>query len=241
MDHPDHPHLSRRDFQILCSIPWSLDSIFGRCQGLGFQAGKRKTIWALLLVPLVFFPMAQGAVVTLCCTNSVVLNNIYGKLTPSVTESVDMFALYANGTDFFQVTNTYKALPFCILAFQVTPYGNGTLQIRVSGPQPTFLSTKTSSANSYLNGYEQIQYTGNTAEKLELGWPCIGFELKQAAFLFTLAFSTLLVAGFIRDYTEAYTNKPEKEMFVVKEWLGIALSGCIIISVLFITSGFFTV
>src|SRR5690242_16512262 len=93
----------------------------------------------------------SGLCLMLCClpisvyaanvtvTNNVIIGNAYGKLTAVGTMVEDSFAVYTNGTIFFNVATQY--LVQLTYTFTAQSYGNGTFTVRFQGPAPAQVTT----------------------------------------------------------------------------------------------------
>src|SRR6266571_8564481 len=98
----------------------------------------------------------HAAVVTV--TPTVILKNQYGSLTVSNMQQYGSFTLYANGTMFFDYRSSEG--PVGIFSFTAQSYGNGTLQLRFKGIQPTQVTqSAATSAYSVSNAWQEITYT----------------------------------------------------------------------------------
>ena len=121
---------------------------------------------ALIIVVLVLFLVPEGHSASVLVAQNVILHNQYGQLTTKPpNQQYGNFTLYANGTMFFDY-RTWEG-PVNIFSFTAQSYGNGTLQLRFKGIQPTQVTqSATTSAYSVQNGWQQLTYTASQTSPL---------------------------------------------------------------------------
>src|SRR5437667_160213 len=87
--------------------------------------------------------------------SNVKINTIYGNLVTMIPMLIQKMTVGSGGTININVTGLESNQ--IIYSFLATAYGNGSLQILVTGQQPLFI--KTSAPNSYAGGAENIVYS----------------------------------------------------------------------------------
>jgi hypothetical protein len=102
-----------------------------------------------------------------CVEPGIVIENKYGQLTPVTKATFQLFAVFANGTIFFDVTGVVPQ-PDVILQFRARSYGNGTLDIRIKGPFAEAIHSPATMVNRLANASwgrgVEIAYTNQTPE-----------------------------------------------------------------------------
>jgi len=124
-------------------------------------------VWkALILLGLVLFLIPEVHSASVLVSPQVILNNQYGRLTTKPpNQQYDNFTLYANGTMFFDYRSWEG--PVGIFSFTAQSYGNGTLQLRFKGIQPTVVTqSAATSAYSVSNAWQQLTYTASQTSPL---------------------------------------------------------------------------
>ncbi len=121
---------------------------------------------ALILLSLIFLLIPEGHSASVLVTQNVVLHNQYGQLTTKPpNQQYGSFTLYANGTMFFDYRSWEG--PVGIFSFTAESYGNGTLQLRFKGIQPTQVTqSAATSTYSVPNTWQEITYTASQTSPL---------------------------------------------------------------------------
>ena len=121
---------------------------------------------ALILLSLAFLLIPEGHSASVLVTQNVVLHNQYGQLTTKPpNQQYGSFTLYANGTMFFDYRSWEG--PVGIFSFTAESYGNGTLQLRFKGIQPTQVTqSAATSTYSVPNTWQEITYTASQTSPL---------------------------------------------------------------------------
>ena len=123
-----------------------------------------KQLASLLILLIIVFP-AVSAVSTVTVTNGVIINTQYGRLTVLNNQEYLNFTVYANATVYF----VYAGIEKGSFVFTSQSYGNGTLQLRFKGLQPTQV-TQSAATSSYSIGsqWQQLTYTASQTSPLVL-------------------------------------------------------------------------
>lgn len=167
---------------------------------------------AIGVASLVLTASVQGALVSV--SPNIVINTKFGRLTVANNQQYNSFAVYANGTVWFDYSGLEDHIGHFL--FTAQSYGNGTFVVRFKGGIPTVV-TQNAATSSYVSGsgWEQLTYTASQTSQLNVQFfTNPRFSLRDGA----LAGSTAIVAVIVIRTAYITTAKDAKEREkIVKE------------------------
>lgn len=177
----------------------------------------------LLVLPLLLLPVNVMATGTVTLASNVTVDNAYGKLVSSRNMNMGWFAVYSNGTIYFNVAGYESAQR--LYTFQLTTFSNSsTLVLRFAGriPVRVTIAPSVGASSSYNSnaGWEQIGFSNTAASDPNFMVVYAGVaEQIDAAIVIGTAFLIVLVivifVGFILmalDWTRRSVEPKEGEI-----------------------------
>jgi hypothetical protein len=194
----------------------------------------------LLFLALSAYAFSPVYAANVTVTNNVIIQNAYGKLTAVGTMVEDSFAVYTNGTIFFNVATQY--LVQLTYTFTAQSYGNGTFTVRFQGPAPAQVTTGGHQAK-VISGSQDIVYSGadggyGKTGVLIVSYRGVSYLLRDAAFVMAMFTPIVLFVGLAKWSQDPFDpQRPEK----MKRLYYVALTMSIGTALLFIMSTLFNV
>lgn len=155
--------------------------------------------------------VAQGHAAVVAVSKNVIINVKYGKLTVQNSQQYNSFAVYANGTIWFDYTGLEDHIGH--FSFIVNSYGNGTLDLRFKGGIPTVVVASLTASNSYVSSktWQEITYSASQTSNLNIQFfTNPRFSLTDGALAGTSAIVVVIVIRTAYMTTAKDTKEREK-------------------------------